>query len=167
MAHTHRLERTQRIEKPLPEVFAFFADAANLEAITPHFLRFRILTHTPIEMRVGALIDYEISLLGVPMKWHTRIAEWEPNVRFVDEQLSGPYAIWHHTHSFEAQANATLMRDTVEYREPFGPLGSIAHTLFIERTLARIFDYRQTAIERQFANAAKSGAPLSNAVAES
>jgi len=154
MARTHRLERTQRIERPLPEVFAFFADAANLEAITPSFLRFRILTRPPIEMRVGALIDYEISLLGVPMKWHTRIAEWEPNARFVDEQLSGPYAYWYHTHAFEAQGNATLMRDTVDYREPFGPLGAIAHSLFVARTLERIFDHRHTAIEREFASPA-------------
>ncbi|MET0793048.1 MAG: SRPBCC family protein [Polyangiaceae bacterium] len=154
MAATHRLERTQRIERPLPEVFAFFADAANLEAITPQFLRFRILTRPPIEMREGALIDYEISLLGVPMQWHTRIAVWEPNVRFVDEQLVGPYAYWHHTHAFEAQGNATLMRDTVLYREPFGPLGAVAHTLFVARTLARIFDYRQAAIEREFSNPA-------------
>ena len=155
MARTHRLERTQRIERPLPEVFAFFADAANLEALTPHFLRFRIITRAPIEMRVGALIDYEISLLGVPMKWHTRIAEWQPNVRFVDEQLSGPYAYWHHTHAFEAEGNATLMHDTVNYREPFGMLGAAAHALFVARTLDRIFDYRRTAIEREFAGVAQ------------
>ncbi|MEO7035343.1 MAG: SRPBCC family protein [Polyangiaceae bacterium] len=153
MASTHRLERTQRIARPLKEVFAFFADAANLEAITPHFLRFRILTPQPIEMRAGTLIDYEISLLGLPMKWQTRIAAWEPNVRFADEQLSGPYAYWHHTHSFEAQGNATLMRDVVVYREPFGPLGVAMHSLFVERTLKRVFDYRAAAIERLFANA--------------
>ena len=152
MASTYRLERTQRIARPLQEVFAFFADAANLEAITPHFLRFRMLTRAPIEMRVGTLIDYEISLLGVPMKWRTRIAAWEPNLRFADEQLSGPYAYWHHTHSFQAQGNATLMRDVVVYREPLGPLGVVLHSLFVERTLKRIFDYRAAAIERQFAN---------------
>jgi ligand-binding SRPBCC domain-containing protein len=154
MGRIHRLERTQRIERPLPEVFAFFADAANLEAITPNFLRFRMVTRPPIEMRVGARIDYEISLLGVPMRWRTLITAWEPGVRFVDEQESGPYALWRHTHSFEAQGNATLMRDVVEYREPLGPLGGIAHALFVARTLERIFDFRQGATERKLAEAA-------------
>jgi ligand-binding SRPBCC domain-containing protein len=151
MGRIHRLERSQRIEQPLTQVFAFFADAANLEAITPRFLRFRMLTPSPIEMRVGACIDYEIALLGVPMRWRTRITAWEPGVRFVDEQESGPYALWRHSHTFEAQGNATLVRDVVEYTEPFGPLGRIAHTLFVARTLDRVFDFRRGATERALA----------------
>lgn len=142
MPRTHRLERSQRIERPLEEVFAFFADAANLEAITPPFLGFKILTPQPITMKAGARIDYRISLLGIPMLWRTLISIWEPNQRFVDEQISGPYAKWHHTHSFEPDGDATIMRDIVEYRMPLGALGDVARALFVARTLDKIFDYR-------------------------
>jgi ligand-binding SRPBCC domain-containing protein len=146
----HRLERSQRIPGRRDEVFAFFADALNLEAITPPFLHFRILSPLPIEMRPGARIDYALSLGGVPLKWRTRITEWEPGVHFVDEQESGPYALWRHTHRFEDQGSSTLMRDLVDYAEPLGPLGQVAHVLFVERALDRIFDFRRDAIRRRF-----------------
>lgn len=144
----HRLERTQELRRPLDEVFAFYADAANLEAITPPFLRFRILTPAPIAMRPGARIDYALSLFGMPLRWRTRIAVWEPGVRFVDEQERGPYALWRHTHSFEARGGATVVRDVVEYALPLGPLGALAHALLVKRTLRRIFDHRTEATRR-------------------
>jgi ligand-binding SRPBCC domain-containing protein len=143
-----RLERTTVVQRPLDEVFAFFADATNLEALTPSFLRFRILTPTPIEMRPGAHIDYALSLFGIPLRWRTRIAEWEPGARFVDEQERGPYALWRHTHTFEARGDATLVGDVVEYAVPLGPVGALAAALFVRRALDRIFDFRQHAIRR-------------------
>lgn len=143
MATTHILEREQLVHKPLSEVFEFFSNAENLEALTPPFLRFRIQTPLPIEMTEGARIEYSIRLAGVPVRWRTRISEWSPGERFVDEQESGPYALWRHTHEFEERGETTLMRDRVEYREPFGPLGWVAHRLFVQRTLQRIFDYRR------------------------
>jgi ligand-binding SRPBCC domain-containing protein len=150
----HRLERTLRVERPLERVFAFFADAANLEAITPGFLRFRILTPMPVEMRPGARIDYALSLFGVPLRWRTRITEWTPGVRFVDEQESGPYALWRHTHEFESgPAGSTIVRDVVEYGMPLGALGRAAHVLFVKRALERIFDHRREAILRLLAPA--------------
>jgi ligand-binding SRPBCC domain-containing protein len=142
----HRLERSLRVARPLDEVFAFFADASNLEAITPSFLRFRILTPVPIAMRAGARIEYALSLFRVPLRWNTRITVWEPDVRFVDEQESGPYAVWRHTHLFEREDRATVVRDLVEYALPLGPLGRVARALFVARTLERIFDYRREAI---------------------
>lgn len=153
----HRLLRTQLVPRDLDSVFSFFADAANLEAITPRFLRFSILTPAPIAMHVGTRIDYRLSLFGVPLTWRTRITAWEPGVRFVDEQESGPYALWRHTHEFTPQGKSTLMRDVVEYREPLGPLGQVAHVLFVERTLNRIFDYRRDAIAGLLAGAAFRG----------
>ena len=150
----HRLEREQLLPGTPEEVFPFFADARNLQAITPAFLGFRILTPLPIEMREGALIDYSLSFFGLPVRWRTRISVWEPGVRFVDEQLSGPYALWRHTHSFERRGAGTLMRDVVEYREPLGPLGTIAHHLFVARTLERIFDFRSEAVDRHLRRAA-------------
>jgi len=148
MHKLHRLEREQLLDCPIDAVFAFYADAANLEALTPRFLRFRIVTPTPIEMRVGTRIDYALSLHGVPIRWRTLITRWEPGAGFVDEQESGPYAHWRHTHTFEARGRATLMRDTVDYREPLGVLGQLAHVLFVRHALDRIFDFRGDAAHR-------------------
>lgn len=148
MATTHQLLRTQLVARPLPEVFAFFADAANLDALTPPFLRFRILTPMPIELGTGSRLDYKLSLFGVPLRWRTHITDWQPGQRFIDEQESGPYALWRHTHEFEARGDATLMRDTVDYALPLGPLGALARWLFVRRTLDRIFDYRRDAVHR-------------------
>lgn len=150
MASRYHLTRSQLITRPLPEVFAFFAAAENLEAITPTYLRFRIATPQPIEMRAGTRIDYALSLWGLPMRWRTRITIWEPDVRFVDEQESGPYALWHHLHEFEAVEGFTRMRDRVDYQLPLGPLGSLAHALVVRRSLDAIFDYRRRAIAERF-----------------
>ena len=144
------LERTQVIPRRRSEVFAFFADAHNLERITPDSLGFRILTPDPIEMRAGTLIDYSLRLHGVPLRWRTRIDEFEPEERFVDTQLRGPYRLWHHRHEFEETADGTRMRDLVNYELPFGPLGTIARALFVRRSLERIFDYRAQAIAEIF-----------------
>lgn len=146
----YRLERTQLIPRTCDELFPFFADAANLEAITPSFLRFRILKPAPIEMRVGARVHFALELYGVPLRWRTCITEWKPGVRFVDEQESGPYTYWRHVHEFEVRGDSTLMHDTVDYAEPLGPIGRAAHALFVERTLDRIFDFRRDTISRLF-----------------
>ena len=148
MAAHHTIEREQVVPQDADAAFAFFADASNLEAITPPWLRFRILTPRPIAMREGALIDYRLSLHRVPCRWHTRIDAWEPGRRFVDRQISGPFSVWDHTHTFEAVAGGTLIRDRVVYRMPLGPLGEIARRVLIGRDLERIFDYLREAIER-------------------
>lgn len=141
--YTYVLEREQLVPRPRREVFAFFCDATNLERITPPFLRFRVLTPVPIQMDEGTLLDYALSLYGIPFKWRTLIETWRPEERFVDTQLSGPYALWHHTHTFtETAPGQTLMRDRVLYRLPFGILGRVAHWLFVGRALREIFDYR-------------------------
>jgi ligand-binding SRPBCC domain-containing protein len=139
----HVLRREQRLPGSPAEVFPFFADAGNLEAITPPWLRFEVVTPRPIGMRPGALIEYRLVLHRLPIAWLTRIEEWEPGIRFVDMQLKGPYALWHHTHEFERlDGDATLMRDTVRYALPFGPFGEIARRLFVARDLEAIFDFR-------------------------
>ena len=150
----HVLTRIQRIPSPRQEVFAFFADARNLERITPPELRFRILTPAPIMLRAGALIDYRLSLFGVPFPWRTEIEVWEPGVRFVDRQLRGPYRRWHHTHTFEDAPGGTLMTDRVEYQVPLGPLGELARRLFVTRQVEGIFDHRRRVIEALFGRAA-------------
>ena len=141
------LRREQRLPGTPDEVFPFFADAHNLEAITPPWLGFRVLTPQPIEMRPGALIEYRLALHGLPLSWLTRIEEWVPGERFVDAQLAGPYALWHHTHEFAPDpGGGTLMRDTVRYALPYGPFGEIARRLFVARDLEAIFDHRTQAV---------------------
>lgn len=142
--HTYVLEREQLIPRSRGEVFAFFGDAFNLERITPPFLKFRIVTAPPIVMRAGTVIEYKLSLYGLPFKWRTLIEAWEPETHFVDRQTSGPYALWHHTHTFtELGPQRTLMRDRVRYQIPFGIFGRLAHKLFVRRALQQIFDYRR------------------------
>ncbi|HEU4637206.1 MAG TPA: SRPBCC family protein [Edaphobacter sp.] len=148
----YRLERTTFIPRPQQEVFAFFSEAANLERITPPFLGFEIVTPQPIAMKPGTLIDYRIKLFGVPMYWKTLIKEYEPISHFVDVQLKGPYRLWHHRHEFTSVPDGTQMRDQVDYELPFGPLGTIARTLFVRRTLDKIFDYRTSVIQDIFQN---------------
>jgi len=145
----HVVERSQRLDLPVETVFPFFADAHNLEAITPPWVRFRVMTPGRIEMRPGTLIEYRLRLHGVPVRWVTRIVEWEPGRRFVDEQLRGPYRLWHHTHAFEDDGEGrTIVRDRVCYCLPFGLTGAAAHMLFVRRDLTRIFDFRRGAVER-------------------
>ena len=141
----HTLERAQVLPHPVNEVFPFFADALNLERITPPLLRFEVVTPGPIEMRLGALIEYRLRLHGLKVDWLTRIEEWEPGVRFVDMQLAGPFRLWHHTHTFEEHDGGTLMRDVVRYALPAWPLGELALPL-VRRDLARIFDFRRDGV---------------------
>lgn len=136
------LERTQIVPRPRAEVFPFFADAANLERITPPFLGFKILTPQPIEMRAGTTIDYRIKLSGLPLKWKTLIEAFEPDERFIDVQLKGPYKRWHHTHTFRDVPGGTEVGDRVEYELPFGILGRAVHATIVTRQLKTIFDYR-------------------------
>ena len=128
------------------EVFAFFSDAGNLMRLTPPSLGFEILTPRPIPMREGALIDYRIRLRGLPMRWRTRICEWNPAQGFVDEQLRGPYRLWVHRHTFaDAPGGGTAMRDIVRYALPLPPFGEVALP-FVRAEIRGIFEFRRQAI---------------------
>ena len=146
----HILETEQFVPRPLKDVFAFFEAPENLARITPSAMGFTTLTPSPITMKEGALIDYTIRLGGLPLHWRTLISEYSPPFRFVDEQLAGPYTFWHHTHEFEEVEGGTLIRDTVRYLLPFGPLGRLVHSLFVRRQLESIFAYRHKVIAKQF-----------------
>jgi ligand-binding SRPBCC domain-containing protein len=149
--HPYTLTREQHLSGSPDEVFAFFGNARNLEAITPPLLRFRIVTPAPITMGAGTLLRYRLRVRGMPLSWLTVIQEWNPPHRFVDEQLSGPYALWHHTHSFEPDGDGgTIMRDVVRYALPFGVLGELAHRLVVRSDLERIFDFRERAVAARF-----------------
>ncbi len=128
------------LERPIDEVFEFFADAMNLQRLTPPLLNFHVVTPPPIKMERGTLIDYRLKLRGFPLRWRTEIAEWEPPYRFVDNQLRGPYRRWYHLHTFEPTDTGTLVKDRVEYRVPGGAL---IHNLIVRRDVEAIFNYRQ------------------------
>lgn len=143
---THVFRAEQWLPQPRSSVFSFFADARNLEAITPPWVNFEIRTPTPIAMRAGALIDYRLRVHGVPLRWQSEITVWDPPFRFVDEQRHGPYRQWVHTHEFEERYGGTLCRDQVVYAVPGGPL---VNWLLVRRDVERIFAYRKTALPVQ------------------
>jgi ligand-binding SRPBCC domain-containing protein len=141
------LHRTQRLEGTPGQVFPFFADAANLDAITPPLLRFSTLTPGPIAMRTGTVIQYALRLHGVPLRWTSVIQAWEPPHRFVDVQLRGPFGLWHHEHRFAPSGDGgTLMTDQVHHGVGWGPAGALARRLFVLDDVERIFDHRARVI---------------------
>lgn len=152
MMQTRTLTASLWLPAPPESVFPFFADARNLEAITPALLKFRVVSPSPIEMRVGAIIDYRLRLRGFPARWRTEITAWEPGRRFVDEQTRGPYRLWRHEHAFSAERDGTRCLDRVEYAH-FPPRwlgGGVIHELLIRPDLVRIFGYRAEALMRRF-----------------
>ena len=144
------LERRQFLPVPPDEAFRFFDRPENLADITPAELGFHILTPSPVAMKEGALIDYTVRVLGVPVRWTTLITSYDPPRGFIDQQLRGPYSFWHHTHTFRAVEGGTEMTDTVRYVLPFGPLGDLVHSLAVRRQLESIFDHRSRAIAGRF-----------------
>lgn len=148
----HRLDRVQVVPRPLEEVFAFFADASNLETLTPDFVGFTI-ERLPERMAAGAILQYRLRLFGVPVRWRSRIDLFEPGRRFRDVQLEGPYRSWVHLHEFERIPEGTRVVDHVDYELPLGPLGDVVHALFVRRTLERIFDFRRGRLEEIFGGA--------------
>lgn len=149
MARRHGFRTKLELPLARERVFPFFADAANLQVITPPELHFRILTPTPLRMQQGTLIRYRLRLLGVRFEWLTRITVWDPPQEFVDEQVSGPYRSWTHKHLFVETSQGTRIHDSVIYELPFYPLGELAAPL-VHLQVRRIFSYRAKALARAF-----------------
>ena len=135
----------------------FFGSAANLPVITPPWLNFRIAMPTPLPaIRQDAVLDYTIRWMGVPVKWRTKIIDWSPPRQFVDLQIRGPYALWHHQHRFEpigsggggSAGGAGGMRcfDRVIYRVPLPVIGRVVHAAFVRKQLMEIFRFRRKVI---------------------
>jgi len=140
---TYSFETQTILDKHIHEVFPFFANAENLDAVTPPWLKFEILTPLPIEMKVGTKVDYRLRLHGMPIRWCSEITEWDPPHKFTDVQIKGPYCLWRHEHFFTAESNQTRMIDRVEYAIPGWIFAPIVHSLFVKRDLEKIFDYRE------------------------
>jgi ligand-binding SRPBCC domain-containing protein len=147
----------QLVPLPREAVFAFFSDAHNLEAITPPWLGFRIADQSTEVIERGTELTYRLRIHGLPVTWRSRIDEWSPHERFVDVQLKGPYAKWHHTHSFHDRGTATLIRDRVLYRLPMGWLGHCLGSRFVASDVKRIFDYRAARTEELLMAAGQNG----------
>jgi hypothetical protein len=146
MRQPYELIREQWIPQPLDAAFAFFSRPENLEKITPPWLGFHIV-RAEDELHTGSLIEYKLRVRGLPMRWVSEITEWNPPHGFVDTQLRGPYALWHHEHSFAADNGGTRIRDHVRYALPFGVLGELMHKLMVRRDVESIFAYRQERLE--------------------
>jgi ligand-binding SRPBCC domain-containing protein len=142
-----RLRSETLLPATLEATFAFFADASNLQRLTPRWIHFSIRTPPPIVMREGLEIDYLIRIRGVPFAWRSRIDVWEPNRRFVDRQTAGPYLWWRHEHRFEAAADGTRVLDDVEYV----PRAEWVTARFVRRDVERIFQHRQETLHQIFA----------------
>lgn len=141
-------------------VFPFFADARNLEQLTPPWLRFGIESPMPVAMKKGALLDYRLRIRGFPVRWRTLIDVWQPPFRFVDVQLRGPYHLWHHTHTFEAADGGTLVRDRVVYEPPGGWLEPLVHKFLVQRDVASIFRYRADRMRARFGGVSEASARI-------
>lgn len=149
---TYSLKTETLIPKKLNEVWTFFSDPHNLKLLTPPYMDFQILKCPETkEIYDGMLIEYIVSpLLHIPVKWITKIQSVSIPYQFQDTQIKGPFALWQHTHSFEARGSETLMNDEVKYRPPFGILGQLAHAMFIKNQLQGIFNYREKVISDLF-----------------
>lgn len=135
------------LPRPVEQVFPYFADAHNLQELTPEFLHFRVLTPPPIPMGVGTRIDYRLRLHGIPIRWQSEITAWEPPHRFVDEQRRGPYRAWVHEHRFTTKDGGTWVEDEVGY-DVIG--GALVHALLVRKDVARIFAYREAKLRKRF-----------------
>ncbi|GGF33766.1 SRPBCC family protein [Echinicola rosea] len=151
MGH-YQLFSEQKIPATVEEVWDFISSPKNLKEITPNHMGFDITSpQLPEKMHPGMIISYKVSpMLGIKMTWVTEITQVKEREFFVDEQRIGPYAMWHHQHHLVPIEGGVIMKDIVTYQPPFGPLGTIANSVFIRKQLDTIFAYRFKAVEEKF-----------------
>jgi NADH dehydrogenase len=161
----HTLRTRQHLDRPLSEVFAFFATPENLAQLTPDALDFQ-LHSTDREMRVGLVVEYRIRpALKIPVKWTSLISDYAPDSHFTDVQVRGPYRRWRHLHRFSADGEGTVVTDEVTYELPFGPIGDLVHRVWVRPRLEQIFAYRGALMDRLLAPRQVAERPLRVAVA--
>lgn len=144
---TYWLRKSIWLPRPCAEIFEFFSNPGNLDRLTPAWLNFSILTPAASQIKQGTLLDYRLRLRGIPIRWQSKIALWEPPHRFIDRQTKGPYSLWRHEHTFEDRDNGTLVGDNVEYAVPGGIM---VQKFLVAPDIARIFNYRHLVLESLF-----------------
>jgi len=144
---TYWLRKSIWLPQTRAKVFEFFANPGNLDRLTPAWLKFAILKPATCEIKQGALLDYRLRIRGMPIRWQSEIAVWEPPHRFVDRQTKGPYSLWVHEHTFGERDNGTLVEDNVEYAVPGG---TIVQKFLVAPDLDRIFNYRHKVLAALF-----------------
>lgn len=127
--------------------FDFYADALNLEPMTPPRLHFRLLTLHPITIQAGALTELPSAPTRRPNPLADADRDLGTTLPFLRHHVEGPYSLWEHTHAFEPDGEEPCaMYDRV----PYGPLSELAQRLFVRRDLERIFGFRRDAFATQF-----------------
>ena len=144
---TYWLRKSVWLAQPRAKVFEFFSNPGNLDRLTPAWLSFAILTPVTSQLKQGALLDYRLRIRGMPIRWQSEIAVWQPPHRFVDRQTKGPYSLWIHEHTFEERDHGTLVGDNVEYAVPGGTL---VQKFLVAPDLERIFNYRHKILQELF-----------------
>ncbi len=141
----------QFIKAPLIEVWDFISSPKNLQSITPSYMQLKVLSDLPEKMFEGMIVTYQVKpMLGIPMKWVSKITEVKENIFFVDEQITGPYKFWRHEHKIEATENGVMMTDRLTYTLPLGAIGKLANKIFIRNKIQEIFSFREKAINKVF-----------------
>ena len=145
---TYNIKFEQFIDLPINDVFSFFSKPENLSLITPPRLKFDILTPSPVKMKEGQLIDYSLTIMYfIKLGWRTLITDYEKPHKFVDQQIKGPYSLWHHTHTFEEKDGGTLIHDNVTYAIPLGVVGQLLYAIYIKHDIKSIFKYRRKILD--------------------
>jgi ligand-binding SRPBCC domain-containing protein len=148
----HSIKTVQKIPVSLETAWDYFSNPANLQAITPENMGFKVISkHHGDIMYAGQIIEYTVKpVLGIPLYWMTEITQVKDSAYFIDEQRFGPYSLWHHQHHFKEIQGGVEMTDIVHYKNPLGILGKLANTLFVRNKLKGIFDYRFRKVEEMF-----------------
>jgi ligand-binding SRPBCC domain-containing protein len=153
----HSIKTVQKIPASLNEVWDFFSSPANLQTITPGYMKFKIISkHSSAKMYAGQIIEYKVNPLpGIPLYWMTEITQVQDGEYFIDEQRRGPYSLWHHQHHFKEIEGGVEMTDIVHYKNPLGFIGEMANVLFVRKKLRNIFAFRFKKTEELFGKWAK------------
>jgi ligand-binding SRPBCC domain-containing protein len=148
----HSIKTVQKIPVSLDKAWEFFSDPANLQAITPAGMGFRIISpDAGDKMYAGQILEYRVKpLLGIPVYWMTEITQVKDKAYFIDEQRTGPYKLWIHQHYFKEIPGGVEMKDIIYYKNPLGFIGRLANRLFVKKKLDAIFRYRSEKVEELF-----------------
>ena len=147
----HTLHKKQQLPISLDTAWEFLSNPRNLKTITPDYMSFNIVSEIDRPLYTGQIIQYIVTpLLGIKTKWVSEITHIEEKKYFVDEQMYGPYALWHHKHFIKEIDGGVEMEDIIDYKVPLGILGQIVHPFIVKPKLEEIFNYRQEKLEELF-----------------